>query len=139
MYDGSVLAISKARKTELAGSQTPIIDFTLRAKVAHRGQYRCAITKAFGRARSDKQAKEGRFDEIPDAAQLVMHAAQFIPCLPNNFNDKVVDSPEVTDAARTWDILRSWTRFDFPTLVGPNTNSPASVIYMTRKENFWSF
>jgi hypothetical protein len=34
MYDGSVLAISKARKTELAGSQTPIIDFTLRAKVS---------------------------------------------------------------------------------------------------------
>ncbi|KAN0133015.1 hypothetical protein V8E53_009188 [Lactarius tabidus] len=144
-----MLAISKARKTEPASSQTPTIDITmehiasasrndqslLRARVAQREQDRCAITKAIDRAFIRKLQDEGRSEEISDDAQALMHAAHIIPFLLNRFDDKVINSRQITDAARTWDMLRSWTRIDFMTLVGPNINSPANAIYMTTEEH----
>ncbi|KAN0133391.1 hypothetical protein V8E53_008831 [Lactarius tabidus] len=131
---------------ESSSSQTPSIDISepstsqksepsLRAQVAHREQYRCAITKAFDKARSDKLAKEGRFDEIPDDAQVDMHAALVIPFLLNEFDDKFINRPKIMDAARTWDMLRSWTRIDFMPLVRSDINLPANAIYMTSTEH----
>ena len=127
MHDDLVSAISKARKTVLASSQTPTIDITMDhtepaswkdqrhlrteasrvlcfvfahcytnlIQVAKREQYRCAITKAVDRARVEELEKEERFDEIPEGAQLIMRAAHVIPFLLDNFNDKVINSPQI--------------------------------------------
>lgn len=80
-----------------------------------------------------------------------MHVAHIIPFLLNNFDDRVINSREIvrdtvlfsrlihlrrqTDAARTWDMLQSWTLIDFKTLVGPNINSPTNAIYMNSEEH----
>ena len=80
-----------------------------------------------------------------------MHAAHIIPFLLNSFDDKAINSREIvcdvflfshlthlrrqTDAARTWDMLQSWTQIDFKTLVGPNINSPTNAIYMSSEEH----
>ncbi|KAH9171033.1 hypothetical protein EDB89DRAFT_1973712 [Lactarius sanguifluus] len=143
------MAISKAMKTEPASSQTPTIDITmqhiesaprkdqrrLRTQVAQREQYRCTITKIFDRARTKKLQEERRFDEIPREPTVKMQAAHIIPFLLNKFDDRVINSPEITSAARTWDMLQSWTRIDFKTLVGSNINSPMNAIYMTSIEH----
>ncbi|KAH9168292.1 hypothetical protein EDB89DRAFT_2074118 [Lactarius sanguifluus] len=166
-----MLAISKAVKTEPASSQTPTIDTTvqyiesasrrdqptLRSKVALRERYRCAITKAFDITLARKLAKERRAGEIPDVAQHPMEAAHIIPFLLNKFDDKVISSPQIvrnvlsssrpthlcrqTSAARTWDMLQSWTQINFKTLIGSNINSPTNAVYMTKVEhtNFGRF
>jgi len=64
-----------------------------------------------------------------------MEAAYIIPFMLNNFDDNAIDSPAITNTARTWDMLRSWTRINFETLVGPNINSPKDAIYMTKTEH----
>ncbi|KAH8993395.1 hypothetical protein EDB92DRAFT_398703 [Lactarius akahatsu] len=136
-----MLAISKAIKTEPASSQTPTNDTTvqhvesasptLRAKVALRERYHCAITKAFDIARARKLSKEGRVGEVPNkVGQLPMEAAHIIPFLLNEFDDQLVSSLEIT-----WDMLRSWTQIDLRTLIGPNIDSPANAIYMTTVEH----
>ncbi|KAH9011480.1 hypothetical protein EDB85DRAFT_1117299 [Lactarius pseudohatsudake] len=140
-----MLAISKAIKTEPASSRTPTIDTTvqhiesasptLRAKVALRERYHCAITKAFDIAPARKLAKERRAGEIPDVAQHPMEAAHIIPFLLNKFDDKVISSPQTTSAARTWDMLQSWTQINFKTLIGSNIDSPTNAIYMTKVEH----
>ncbi len=77
-----------------------------------------------------------------------MEAAHIIPFLLNNFDDKVISSPQIvrdvlllsrpthlcrqTNAARTWDMLQSWTQIDFKT---PNINSPTNAVYMTKVEH----
>ncbi|KAH8995217.1 hypothetical protein EDB86DRAFT_1182462 [Lactarius hatsudake] len=135
-----MLAISKAIKTEPASSQTPTIDTTvqhiesasptLRAKVALRERYHCAITKAFDQARARKLSKEGRVEEVPNkVGQLPKEVAHIIPLL-NEFDDQLISSLEIT-----WDMLRSWTQIDFRTLIGPNIDSPANAIYMTTVEH----
>ncbi|KAH9171032.1 hypothetical protein EDB89DRAFT_1973706 [Lactarius sanguifluus] len=143
------MAISKAMKTEPASSQTPTIDITmqhiesasrndqrlLRTRVAQREQYRCAITKVFDSARVGKLQSERRFREIPPGANSDMAAAHIVPFSLNKLNDKVISSPEITNAARTWDMLPSWTRIDLKTLVGSNINSPTNAIYMTVTEH----
>ncbi|KAH8995218.1 hypothetical protein EDB86DRAFT_2922821 [Lactarius hatsudake] len=150
-----MLAISKAVKTEPASSQTPTIDTTmqyiesasrkdqptLRSKVALRERYHCAITNAFDITLARKLAKERRAREIPDVAQHPMEAAHIIPFLLNKFDDKVISSPQITSAARTWDMLQSWTQINFKTLIGSNINSPTNAIYMTKVEhtNFGRF
>ncbi|KAH8997209.1 hypothetical protein EDB86DRAFT_937136 [Lactarius hatsudake] len=144
-----MLAIYKAMKTEPASSQTTTIDETmqhiesasrndqrlLRTRVAQREQYRCAITKVFDSARVRKLQSERRFGEIPPGANSDMAAAHIVPFSLNKFNDKVISSPEITNAARTWDMLQSWTRIDSKTLVGSNINSPTNAIYMTVTEH----
>ncbi|KAH9046948.1 hypothetical protein EDB83DRAFT_2403959 [Lactarius deliciosus] len=141
-----MLAIYKAMKTEPASSQTPTIEETmqhiesasrndqrlLRTRVAQREQYRCAITKVFDSARVGKLQSERRFGEIPPGANSDMAAAHIVPFSLNKFNDKVISSPEITSAARTWDMLQSWTRINF---VGSNINSPTNAIYMTVTEH----
>jgi hypothetical protein len=95
--------------------------------------------------------KAGHEEEIPDAGQHRMEAAHIIPFLLNKFDDKAISSPEIvrdvllfshlthlrrqTNAARTWDMLRSWTRIDFKTLIGSNINSPSNAIYMSTQEH----
>ncbi|KAH9170892.1 hypothetical protein EDB89DRAFT_1218022 [Lactarius sanguifluus] len=141
-----MLAISKAIKTEPASSQTPTIDTTvqriesaspiLRAKVALRERYHCAITKAFDQARARKLSKEGRVGEVPNkVGQLPMEVAHIVPFLLNEFDDQLISSLEITNAAQTWDMLRSWTQIDFRTLIGPNIDSPTNAIYMTTVEH----
>jgi hypothetical protein len=120
-------------------------------QVAQREQYRCAITKIFDVARSKKLIEAGRLDEIPKDPQSFMEAAHIIPFSLNKFDDKVINSPQIvrdsfllsfsiqlclqTDAARTWDMLQSWTRIDFTTLLGPNINLPTNAIFMTLSEH----
>ncbi|KAH9026718.1 hypothetical protein EDB83DRAFT_1926692 [Lactarius deliciosus] len=154
-----MLAISKAIKTEPASSQTPSIDTTvqhiecasptLRAKVALRERYHCAITKAFDQARARELSKEGRVGEVPNkVGQLPMEAAHIIPFLLNEFDDQLINSLEIVRdvlsfscpthlcrPVQTWDMLRSWTQIDFRTLIGPNIDSPANAIYMTTVEH----
>lgn len=80
-----------------------------------------------------------------------MEAAHIIPFLLNGFDDSVISSPEIVrdvllfshlthlrrqrDAARTWDLLQSWTQINFSTLVGSNINSPTNAIYMSKVEH----
>jgi hypothetical protein len=80
-----------------------------------------------------------------------MHAALVIPFLLNEFDDKFINRPKIVrdiflsslpthfrrqmDAARTWDMLRSWTRIDFMPLVRSDINLPANAIYMTSTEH----
>ncbi len=80
-----------------------------------------------------------------------MEAAHIIPFLLNKFDDSSISSPEIvrdvlsfsrlthlrrqTDAALTWDMLRSWTQIDFRALVGSNINPPTNAIYMTKTEH----
>ncbi|KAI9466109.1 hypothetical protein BJY52DRAFT_1413613 [Lactarius psammicola] len=162
-----MLAISKAIKSEPVTSQSPTIEDTtvqyigsasragqpvLRASIALREQYRCAITKIFDSARAEKLERAGRLGEVPDDGQSPMEAAHIIPFLLNKFDDKVINtSPEIvrdvlsfsrlthlrrqTDAARTWDMLQCWTQIDFRTLTGLNINSPTNAIYMTKAEH----
>ncbi|KAF8464939.1 hypothetical protein DFH94DRAFT_784376 [Russula ochroleuca] len=150
-----MLAISKAIRTNPASSQTPDIDTTmqhiesasragqrsaaeqraLRDQVARRERYFCAITKLFDKSLAEKLVKAGHEEEIPDAGQHRMEAAHIIPFLLNKFDDKAISSPEITNAARTWDMLRSWTRIDFKTLIGSNINSPSNAIYMSTQEH----
>ncbi|TFK41559.1 hypothetical protein BDQ12DRAFT_389414 [Crucibulum laeve] len=40
-----------------------------------------------------------------------------------------------TDAARTWDILKAWSRIDIKALIGPNINTPLNCIFMTTAEH----
>ncbi|KAH9012724.1 hypothetical protein EDB85DRAFT_1900150 [Lactarius pseudohatsudake] len=155
-----VLAVSKAMKSWPASSQIPTAkqhiesasrndQRVLRAKVALREQYRCAITKTFDKARVEKLQREGRVDEISRVGQLRMEPAHITPFLLNKVDDGAIGSPEIvrdvrsvltfhTDRRRSphfWDMLRSWTRIDFETLVVPNINSPMNAIYMTRDEH----
>ena len=39
-------------------------------------------------------------------------------------------------AAVAWDMLRSWTRIDFETLIGSKINSPTNAVYMSMQEHF---
>ncbi len=39
------------------------------------------------------------------------------------------------DAARTWDMLQSWTQIDIKEVVGSNINSPTNALYMTNNEH----
>ncbi|KAN0132173.1 hypothetical protein V8E53_009939 [Lactarius tabidus] len=151
-----MLAISRRKKTQPASSQTPTIDTTmehiesatrddqsnLRNAVALREEYRCAITKIFDNARAEKLLREERIGEIPKGVgQHPMEAAHIIPFLLNGFDGRAISSPQIKDAARTWDMLRSWARIDFMALVGSNINSPTNAIYMTTAEHtaFGSF
>ncbi|KAH8993056.1 hypothetical protein EDB86DRAFT_2830278 [Lactarius hatsudake] len=144
-----MLAIYKAMKTVPASSQTPTVDITmqhiesasrndqrlLRTQVAQREKYRCAITKVFDIARVRKLQTERRFGEIPPGAKSDMATAHIVPFSLNKFDDFVISRPEITNAARTWDMLQSWTRIDLKTLVGSNINSPMNAIYMTTTEH----
>jgi hypothetical protein len=80
-----------------------------------------------------------------------MEAPHIIPFLLNGFDGKAITSPQIVrdvlsfptsltfssqkDAARTWDMLRSWTQIDLMALVGSNINSPTNAIYMTMMEH----
>ena len=80
-----------------------------------------------------------------------MEAAHIIPLLLNKFDDKAINIPEIVrhvlsfsrlthlrrqrDAARTWDMLQSWTRIDFRTLTESDINSPTNAIYMAKAEH----
>ncbi|KAH8977168.1 hypothetical protein EDB86DRAFT_3169705 [Lactarius hatsudake] len=107
----------------------------LRTQVAQREKYRCAITKVFDIARVRKLQTERRFGEIPPGAKSDMATAHIVPFSLNKFDDFVISRPEITNAARTWDMLQSWTRIDLKTLVGSNINSPMNAIYMTTTEH----
>ncbi|KAH9051153.1 hypothetical protein EDB83DRAFT_2627678 [Lactarius deliciosus] len=113
-------------------SASPDEQSILRDNVAHREQYRCAVTKIFDRTRALKLKKEGRTGEIPrKEAQSQMEAAHVIPLI-NNFDERSIRSLELTDSARTSNMFRSWTKIDLGT-VGPTSsfNSPTNAIYMT--------
>ncbi|KAH9168291.1 hypothetical protein EDB89DRAFT_2074117 [Lactarius sanguifluus] len=138
-----MLAVSKAIKTWPVSSQTPTAkqhiesasrndQRVLRAKVALREQYRCAITKTFDKARVEKLQREGRVDEIPRVGQLRMEPAHIMPFLLNKVDNRAIDGRR---SPHFWDMLRSWTQIDFETLVVPNINSPMNAIYMTRDEH----
>ena len=82
-----------------------------------------------------------------------MEAAHIIPFSLNKFDDRAASSPDIVRyilssslaclthfciqkaAANTWDMLRSWTRLDFETLIGSKINSPANAMYMTKQEH----
>ncbi|KAH8995216.1 hypothetical protein EDB86DRAFT_2829534 [Lactarius hatsudake] len=144
-----MLAVSKAMKSwPVSSRQTPTAkqdiesasrndQRVLKAKVALREQYRCAITKTFDRARVEKLQRERRFDEIPRVGQLRMEPAHIMPFLLNRSTTEAIGSPR--DHRRRsphfWDMLRSWTQIDFETLVLPNINSPMNAIYMTKDEH----
>jgi hypothetical protein len=80
-----------------------------------------------------------------------MEVTHIIPLSLNKFDDSASSNTEIvggvlsfsrlthlrrqTDAARTWDMLQSWTQIDFRTYVGPNINLPTNAIYMTREEH----
>ncbi|KAJ6609733.1 hypothetical protein B0H10DRAFT_1652538, partial [Mycena sp. CBHHK59/15] len=40
------------------------------------------------------------------------------------------------DAARTWDMLQSWTNLDLRKLVGSDINSPTNAIFMSADEHY---
>ncbi|KAH9015596.1 hypothetical protein EDB85DRAFT_808724 [Lactarius pseudohatsudake] len=136
-----ILAASVAINSEPTSSQTFTIDThiesaspddrsILRDNVAHREQYRCAVTKIFDRTRALKLYMEGRAGEIPrKEAQSRMEAAHVIPLI-NNFDERSIRSLELTDSARTLNMFRSWTKIDLGT-VGPTLNSPTNAIYMS--------
>ena len=81
-----------------------------------------------------------------------MEVAHVIPFLLNNFDDRATSSSSIVRyifsssclthfciqkvAAITWDMLRSWTRIDFETLIGSKINSPTNAIYMSKQEHF---
>jgi hypothetical protein len=142
-----MLATSKAIRTDPSSSQTPTIADTLahiesaspndqhvlRAKVAHREEYYCAITKYFDFNRAVQLGKENRIGEIPAQPIQRMEAVHIIPL---QFNHKLkITSPDIKDAACTLDMLQAWTRIDFEALVGQKTNSPTNTIYMTKNEH----
>lgn len=113
--------------------------------------YRCAITNVFDRVLAWKLIEEKRYEEIPSVGQHHMAAAHIIPFLLNNFNVNATGGPLLVrnvlsfshltylrrqiNAARTWDMLQSWTQIDFRRVLGSDINSPANTIYMTRQEH----
>jgi len=141
-----MLALSKATKTEPSSSQTPTIDSRvqeiegasrseqsdLRAQVATRELYHCAITGAFDIDHVTLLLNQGREPQIPHGPQATMEAAHIIPFSLNNFDEK---GAKFRDAARTWDILQSWTQIDIKEVVGSKINSPANALYMTTSEH----
>ncbi|KAJ6600191.1 hypothetical protein B0H10DRAFT_2441155 [Mycena sp. CBHHK59/15] len=145
-----MLTIARSPRTEPASSQTPTIDTTvqhiegtdrseqgkLRDTIAAREQNRCAITGAFDLSFVTKLLQQGREQEIPDVPQLRMEAAHVIPFLLNDFNNNTGITSEIKDAARTWDMLQSWTNLDLGKLVGSNINSPTNAIFMTADEHY---
>ncbi|KAJ3512886.1 hypothetical protein NLJ89_g3262 [Agrocybe chaxingu] len=66
-----------------------------------------------------------------------MEAAHIIPFIPNKFDNSATNNPEFrqVDAARTWDMLHSWTRIDLESLLRQDINSPINAIYMTSEEH----
>ncbi|KAJ7799921.1 hypothetical protein B0H14DRAFT_2901689 [Mycena olivaceomarginata] len=145
-----MLAIARASRTEPTSSQTPTIDTTvqhiegadrseqakLRDLINEREQHRCAITGAFDLSFVTELLQQGREQEIPDVPQLRMEAAHAIPFLLNDFDNNPGVTLQIKDAARTWDMLQSWTNVDFRKLVGSKINSPANTIFMTAEEHY---
>ncbi|KAJ7799932.1 hypothetical protein B0H14DRAFT_3885845 [Mycena olivaceomarginata] len=143
------LFVSFALLTEPTSSQTPTIDTTvqhiegadrseqakLRDLITEREQHRCAITGAFDLSFVTELLQQGREQEIPDVPQLRMEAAHVIPFLLNDFDNNPGVTLQIKDAARTWDMLQSWTNVDFRKLVGSKINSPANAIFMTAEEH----
>jgi hypothetical protein len=91
---------------------------------------------------------EGRGGEIPRVGQHRMEVGHIIPFfLPSIAQGSCAMSfcshsiscfthlCRQTDAARTWDMLRSWTQIDFEAFVGLNINSPTNAIFMTKVEH----
>ncbi|CAK5279108.1 unnamed protein product [Mycena citricolor] len=144
-----MLSIARAVRTEPTSSQTPTIDTTvqhiegadrleqtrLRDLTSQREQHRCAITGAFDLSFVSKLLQQGRGKEIPDVPQLRMEAAHIIPFLLNDFDNKPDITSEIRDAARTWDMLQSWTNLDLRKILGSKINSPANAIFMTAEEH----
>ncbi|KAJ7670527.1 hypothetical protein B0H17DRAFT_1141756 [Mycena rosella] len=129
----AVVYVAKAwLKTEPTSSQTPTLDATvqeiegadksdqskLRDMIAGREQNRCAITGVF------------------DRSSFRMAATHIIPFLLNDFSEDVGITLESKDAARTWDMLQSWTNFDLQKLVGSNITSRTNAIFMSGDEHY---
>ncbi|KAJ6621954.1 hypothetical protein B0H10DRAFT_2214770 [Mycena sp. CBHHK59/15] len=146
-----MLTIARSPRAEPASSQTPTIDTTvqriegadrseqskLRDTVAGREQNRCAITGAFDRSFVTELLQQGRGQEIPTGVpQLRMAAAHIIPFLLNDFSNDTGITSEIKDAARTWDMLQSWTNLDLRKLVGSDINSPTNAIFMSADEHY---
>ncbi|KAJ7746573.1 hypothetical protein B0H16DRAFT_1852587 [Mycena metata] len=113
-----VLALSRRAATEQP--RTPIVDETalgiqnadwteeqkLRALVAFREEYRCAISGAFD---ADCVVPYGKLNKtVPAAPQLNMNAARILPLAFDG-----VDNRELRD------ILEAWTGVDIQSLAGP--------------------
>ncbi|KAJ7434250.1 hypothetical protein B0H11DRAFT_2296353 [Mycena galericulata] len=64
-----------------------------------------------------------------------MEAAHIIPFLLNDFSNNAGVTFQIKDAARTWDMLQSWTTLDLEKLVGSKINSSANAIFMTADEH----
>ncbi|KAJ3489409.1 hypothetical protein NLJ89_g11531 [Agrocybe chaxingu] len=133
---------SQSQTLTLDHSTTNLIESTARScqkslgeQVTLRERRRCAITGFLDASIADGLTDQARVEILAQGPVhlAAMAAAHVLPFCFHNFKDSAPN--DLSDAARTWDMLKAWTGIELEELVRDKITTPENAILMTVAEH----